>query len=579
MKRWLIASFALATTVALAATFAVQAPRKATISQGATNIVLDGTRAWTTTPNQNGTVTITQAGSAGGTLPNSSAISINFKGSWPQCSSVPPLPISRTNICPTGTTGTWNQTESYVLQPYPLCWQLSGTWLPATPGPNDCPPAGGGFAWQTPRAGSNFPMLARPAKGVPYVNPYGLTVTRFTDHEVDVLPYLPPWLREDYNRRQSLNANGTLLLVYQPNGFWNVFDARTRAFVKRLMGPAGDCEIQWDANDPNVLYYLPTNGGTVLKRHDVAANASTVQYDFTTDARAIFPNATRYWTKSEGSPTADGRYWGLWAENDAFTAVYGFVKIDIVAKTIVRSLPNPNGTSVPDNVTISPSGRWLIVSGLAPIGTKAYALDGSGRVRQLHAGVEHADIGSLSNGDDFYASMNYQADGGPIFATDIDTGAALPLRINIYGNAWLDNVPPHPCDNCALHISAKAFLKPGWIVIGFYGTPPANVVLANVETGAVYALNLNYIDDGDYWDEAHCFPSRDLSVIFCNDNWNHSLAGDVIRIDVPSLPAAAAQRSAALRQTFLATPPPAKLPENVHRVKPTTASAGKPTLH
>lgn len=448
----------------------------------------------------------------------------------PVCAPMP-APLTQPGTCPAGTQGAWTQTATYSAAspqvPPDGCWVL-GPYLPTTPPQGACtatqpPPT----QWQAPRPGSTFPTQARPAKGAGYVSPYGLTVTRVTDH---VLDGCGVWCREDYNRRQSLNADDSLLAIYQPNGFWDVFDTHSLVFVKRLNGPAGDSEFQWDPNVPNVAYYLPINGGTVLYRLDVSTNTSTPQYDFTAAVQSLWPNARRCWTKSEGSPSADGHLWGLMCETDSF-APLGFVVLDVVAKHVVWSRSN---SIRPDNVTISPSGRWFVRSGNDSDGTKAFEIGGS-RVWQLHPGVEHADIGVLPDGHDFFVSFDYQT--GVTFVTDIDIGPSSRRTLfPIYGNAWLDNVQPHPCANCAGHWSAKAFRKPGWALFGSYGTPPANIVAVNVVTGDIYGVGANYINDQDYFDEPHCFVSRDFTTAYCNENWGTSLSGDVVRYDIPALP-------------------------------------------
>lgn len=445
----------------------------------------------------------------------------------------PPANEARTQDCSVtnpGTTGTWTQTHG---------WTWDGTQYQPQPWTPDSAPAGACTAvqpppgvWQAPAPGSTFPILPKPAKGGSFVGPYGMVTTRITDHTADVSQ---PWLAVWYNRHQAFNADNTMFVVFQPNGFWDVYSTANGAFLKHLNGPAGDCEFQWDLHDPNAALFLPINGGSVFRKMDVAANTNSVYWDFTTAARAIFPNATRYWTKSEGSPSADGRYWGLMAEADNFSAVYGFIKVDIIAKTIVWSMPNPNGTTVPDNVTISPSGRWFVVSGLAPVGTKAYAADGSGTVRTLHHGVEHAEIGALPNGHDFIITENYQANGGPIFAIDIDTGQTLPFVLNIYNNPLFDN-PQGQCVNCAVWPSARGLGHPGWVVISTTEHAPSNVFLANVVTNQLYGVTAIYNVRQDYWDEAHCTVSRDLSLMLCTMNFRNTLDNDVYLTRLNPLP-------------------------------------------
>lgn len=455
---------------------AVRPVRTVVVAQGRTTVRFDGTLPLTFTPERDGSILLSQ-GDVRSTLPTSAPISVGYKGAWP-------------------------------VEPPP-------------PPPPD-------FTWQAPRSTVGMTPPPKPAKGGSFVNAYGLTVTRITDHASDpVNPPNPVWLREDYSRRQSLNADDTLLLVYSPSGFWNVFDAHTGAFVKRLAGPAADAEIQWDPTDSDILYYVPTNGGKVLYRHHVSSNTSEVQYDFGADVTALFGSSVFHcWTKSEGSPSGDGRLWGLMCETSGF-APLGYVVLDIFARTVVWSMPN---SIRPDNVTMSPCGRWFVEGGNTTRGTRAYKIDGSAE-RQLLDHVEHVDIGLRPNGNSFYIVCDYTAaGGGAVFAIDLETGERIDL-FNDYNNPWIGT-------DYALHFSAKAFRAPGWVVIGAYqgSDNVANMFLTNIETRQTYGLGVNFVADTDYWDEPHAFASRDLKRVYYNDNWQQGLSGDVYRIDVPALP-------------------------------------------
>jgi hypothetical protein len=459
-----------------------------------------------------------------------------------------PASLTQHNACVAPLIGPgWDQTATYAAAPAPQCWAL-GPFLPTTMPAGACtqtqPPP---FQWTAPRPSSTFTAPAKPAKGGSYVSPYGTTVTRVTDAQADAGV---AWLANWYNRFEAVNADGTLLLAFQPNGFWDVFDAHTNAFVKRLSGPGGDAEIQWSPTDPNVFFYLPTNGGTVLSRYDVAANTHAVFYDFTAAVHALWPDATQCWTKSEGSPSEDGSTWGLMCEAIVGQnwITRGFIKINLVSKTIVWSKTNTGDR--PDNVTITPNGLHFVISGLAPLGTNAYATDGSNWTCHLHDTVEHADIGKLSNGHDFMVLPDFTA--GVIKVMDIDTCTRLDTSwsggpLHIYGNPWLDNTPAHSCANCGVHPSAKAYAKPGWVLLGFYGeplagvTPPSNIVALNVETGAYYGVAASYASHGGYWDEAHFFVDRTFSHAWGTENWmqpgtDPTYHTDIVRIDIPALP-------------------------------------------
>ena len=56
----------------------------------------------------------------------------------PKC---PTQPANATQqaACPTGTTGTFTQTHSWIANPYPTCWTVA-PWTPTTPPAGSCPP-------------------------------------------------------------------------------------------------------------------------------------------------------------------------------------------------------------------------------------------------------------------------------------------------------------------------------------------------------------------------------------------------------------------------------------------------------
>lgn len=452
----------------------------------------------------------------------------------PQCGQKPAI-ASQHATCPPGTEGAgWTQTHDWACsggswQPLP--------WVPADPPAGACAPTQ--TPWQVPRYVGATPSPAKPAKGAGFVGPYGLPVTRVTDHTIDAPGQ--PWLVSWYNRFQAFNADNSMFLAYESDGFWLSFDARTLALVRKLQGPAADAEIQWDVADPNTIRYLPTNGGRVLRKMNVRTGVIAVDWDFTAAVGAIFPNATRYWTKSEGSPTADGRYWCLMAEADNFGAVYGFVKLDIVNRVVAWSMPNPNGTDIPDNVGCSPSGRWFVDAGTTSRPTIAYATDGSGRTQQLSRKVEHGELGIRRDGHDFYFGPDFSSGStgeGWMFTVDIDTGVRTNL-LRIYENPVLGNSPGH-CPNCGVHPSAKSFHKPGWAVASFYGAAPSNILLFNVEDGRVFGLGADYanVPPSSYWPEPHCTVDRDLMFMLCSDNLSGPvpLDVDVYRTALPALP-------------------------------------------
>ncbi len=101
-----------------------------------------------------------------------------------------------------------------------------------------------------------------------------------------------------------------------------------------LNGPAGDAEPQWDPTDPKSLFWIPINGGMVLNKLNVETNVSTTAASFA--GKLPWADVARVWTKSEGSASADGRYWCFMAETDDFVT-RGVFTYDLRQTVLVRA--------------------------------------------------------------------------------------------------------------------------------------------------------------------------------------------------------------------------------------------------
>ena len=157
-------------------------------------------------------------------------------------------------------------------------------------------------------AGQGVPDLPRPKKGLPAADPaYGNCVVRVTDHAEEKLAR---FARHDYSRRQAFNADGSRILIGANDGTWHLYDGNTLEYVERLSKPAGDAELQWHPTDPDLLYFMPANGlGMMLYELNVKSGSVREVADFGDRLKKIWPGAAAAWTKAEGAPSADGRYW------------------------------------------------------------------------------------------------------------------------------------------------------------------------------------------------------------------------------------------------------------------------------
>ncbi len=373
------------------------------------------------------------------------------------------------------------------------------------------------------------PALAKPAKGVAVTEPtYKTCLVRATDHKADGLD---TFARNDYSRRQAFNANSTRQLIYTLNGSWHLYDANTHAHLTQLVGLAGDAEPQWDPSNPELLNYLPNNGvGMQLYEKNVSTGASRVVADFSARLKAKWPTATAAWTKSEGSPSADGRYWCFMVDDHNWNSL-GVFTWDKQTDTILGTY-NTQGER-PDHVSMSPSGNYCVVSGDGPRGTVSFTRDLSKGTKLLKKS-EHSDLALDANGDDVYVSVDYQSGDGDVFMHNLRTNIRTKLFATyVNGTAT------------ALHVSGKAFRKPGWVVIGTYGEyggpqqwlhkkVMAVQLAANPKIYNLGFHRANVLDNDGYFTEPHASVNRDFTRITFGSNWNTgSYDVDTYTIEIP----------------------------------------------
>jgi hypothetical protein len=372
-----------------------------------------------------------------------------------------------------------------------------------------------GFALPQGQLVSTVPALGKPVKGTSWRDPvHGTCGIRVTDHAVEAPSGMA---RHDYSRRQAFNADNSYLLVQATNGFWHLYDANTMAFIRTLSGPAGDAEIQWHPTNPKTLYYFDTNGGMTLRQLNVDTNTSTSAASFA--GKLPWADAARVWTKSEGSPSADGRYWCLMAETSSF-AIRGVIVYDLQTQTVVgsRSL-----SARPDHTGMSASGRWCVVSHLAGSGGTVAWDRTFTTSRQLHTTSEHSDLALNAAGQDVYVAVDYQANAGDFFMFNIDTNT----RTNLFPT-YLSGTAT------AYHISGQAFAKPGWVLVSTYGSSGANQWLHNklfaVELRAGgRILNIGHHQSrlSGYWTEPQATVSRDFTRVIWASNFGTTSSTDI----------------------------------------------------
>ncbi len=373
-----------------------------------------------------------------------------------------------------------------------------------------------------------IPGLDKPRKGDVFADPvYQTCLVRATAHDIE---RPKGFARSDYSRRQAFNADNSRFIVYAFDGYWHLYDGNTFAWLGELVGPASDAEPQWHPTDPDLLYYLPTVGaGMLINELNVVNGRSKLVGDLADRIIARWPTANAAWTRSEGSPSADARYWAFQVDDVDFQGL-GFLVWDRDDDRIVAWRDTRNR---PDHLSMSPSGNHVVVS--FDDGTIVYDRNLANE-RLLQKRSEHSDLAIGPDGHDVYVSIDYGSNAGWIFMTDLVTGKRTDLvRTYIEGTAT------------AMHFSGKAFGRPGWVLVSTYAGYPKQAWLHDkifaMELKAdprIVTLAHHRARPTGYWAEPHATASRDFTRVLFNSNWGIASETDIdaylIRIPGGALP-------------------------------------------
>jgi hypothetical protein len=375
-----------------------------------------------------------------------------------------------------------------------------------------------------------IPALDEPAPRVPFHDPvYGSCLVRVTDRSSDPVPSDPPQgMKNEYSRVQSFNADESQLIAFTTEGNWYLYDARS-------LTPLGQIPVEqeprWDAEEPDLLYYTDE---TRLMSYRISSGEQQVVHEFAED----FPGRSlaAVWTKYEGSPTLDGRYWGLMVEDQEWMTVALLIyDLETDQITAMREIP----PSEIDSVSISPLGNYLLAfydvtcehgqlgTIDQPCGLMVYDRtleNGRGLLRV----IGHSDPVLDSNGHEVIVYQDIDTD--RISMLDLASGAITPLFSIDFSHSAI-----------GFHFSGRAFNLPGWALVSTSnGTTPFSSTWMDDQ---VFALELK--QDGrvvrlahthsvfdediehDYWAEPHASVNRDFTQIVFTSNWGQAGTDEV----------------------------------------------------
>jgi len=455
-------------------------------------------------------------------------------------SEVTPTPTATPTSTPTATpTGTVSPPPTRWVY-LPLILKAYAPAVAPTPTPSPTPTVSGcpayppGFTFITDLQVYAVPTLAEPAPRQWFTDPtFGTCLVRVTDRASDLSPDdTSTGLVNEYARVQSFNADGSRLLAHGTDGTWYLYDAQT-------LQPLGELplarEPRWDAVDPNLVYYLDW---TRLMSYNVQTAAQTEVRDFADD----FPgqNLAAVWTRYEGSPSRDRRYWGLMAEDEDWIPVAFLVydrQTDQVTIRDMRGVPGIEDDV--DHVTMSPLGTYFIASfdrycesgelgdDAHPCGLMVYnrnLTNGRGLLRI----IGHYDPALDAQGREVIIYQDIDTD--HISVLDLASGAVTPLwEIDFSFTA------------IGLHFSGLAFDRPGWAVVSTHDDAAAHtwmddqVFLVELKAdGRVVRLAHTHsiVDESQpaeysYWAEPHASANPDLTRVLFTTNWGRFDTGEV----------------------------------------------------
>jgi hypothetical protein len=370
------------------------------------------------------------------------------------------------------------------------------------------------------------PRLPEPDPRTPFRDPvFGTCIVRITDRHNDILnPYdTSRGMKNEYARVQSFNADDSLLMVWAIESFWYVYDTGS------LM-PLGEVPVyvepRWDAQNPTLLYYTDE---TRLMSYDIRTGMMNEIRDFAEDFPGV--DVPAVWTRYEGSPSYNTRYWGLLA-NDSDWDPYAFLIYDLQTDSIVvREIPP--GYSI-DNVTISPLGNYLLASfddycEHGQLGSDANPCGFMVYDRKLENGrgllriIGHYDAMLDAEGREVILYQDIDSD--HISMLDLETGIVTPLFPIDFSHTAI-----------GFHFSGRASDRPGWgLVSTSNGGHPTDhtwmddsiFAVELKENGRVVRLahtHSLYDEDieQDYWAEPHASVNRDFTRVIFTSNWGRT---------------------------------------------------------
>jgi len=364
---------------------------------------------------------------------------------------------------------------------------------------------------------------------------FGTCLVRVTDRANDLSPGdSSTGLVNEYARVQSFNADESRLLARGTEGTWYLYDAQTLGLPLAELPLV--VEPRWDSSDPNLIYYSDLDEKRLMT-YNVQTAVLTEVHDFDAD----FPGQTlgAVWTRYEGRPSRDRRYWGLMAQDESWETIAFLVYDRQTDQVTIRDMRGvPEMADGIDHVTISPLGTYFLASfdhycehgelgnDTNPCGLMVYDQDltnGRGLLRI----IGHYDPALDAQGREVVIYQDIDTD--HISMLDLETGTVTPLWEIDFSHTAI-----------GLHFSGLAYDRPGWALVSTHDDDLTTYTWMDDQVFAVelkpggrvvrLAHTHSLVNDSlelDYWAEPHASVNSTLTRIVFTTNWGRSGTGSV----------------------------------------------------
>lgn len=367
--------------------------------------------------------------------------------------------------------------------------------------------------------------VTKPALLGTWVDPqFGTTIRRITN-------VTSQWsgstvAKPAYATVPAWNADESLMILYVTNSTKGhmLLHGKTYAPIKFISWSLTDLEhFMWSASDPDTCYYITAQeqSGTSIRR--------LMKYHPSNDSHEIIyniPNASSpgaYRVDFGGDPiycSWDNDVFGLRRRGSSDTGFTYRISTNTESVRIAGDAPQ-----------IAPSGTICIAAN-----TTVADIPLTTAIRTLTVdGVEHGSMARLANGQDIWATVQFDDIEGTLVTENLTTGQVKVLVGPSTGFPY----PP-----TGTHISGHAFQAPGWVAVSATGNTGGSTLLAqevllvNLNDDKIYRAgrHRSYGGDGSqgYWAEPHINISPTATRLLFGSDWDNGGTVDSYVIELPA---------------------------------------------